>query len=119
MPFKKGQSGNPAGRKKGIPEAATAEWVGFLRGVTSSPAYRKSFAQRLVNGELPPQLEGKAQDYAYGPPPKPEEHHDSRIQVSIGFLTMQPPAVIDVAVMPSTPRVSAPSDLCLPVPGED
>lgn len=67
MPFKKGQSGNPRGRKPGAVNKATAE----IREVTQKlfdEAYFANIRVRLGEGKLPPAVECKLLAYAFGEP---------------------------------------------------
>lgn len=46
----------------------------FCRGVLESQEYRKSVIQRVILGSLPPAVECRMYDYAYGKPPDRVEH---------------------------------------------
>lgn len=70
MPFKKGQSGNPAGKPKGTLNKATAEVRGWLEKLMTSKKYRESAERRIVAGKAP-HLEGYALQLIGG---KPTEH---------------------------------------------
>jgi hypothetical protein len=66
--WKKGQSGNPKGRQKGIPNKATIEIKEFCRGVLTSSKYRASLRARIADGRLPAAIESLMWYYAYGKP---------------------------------------------------
>jgi hypothetical protein len=46
----------------------------FCRGVLESREYRQSVLQRVTLGNLPPAVECRMYDYAYGKPPDRVEH---------------------------------------------
>jgi hypothetical protein len=46
----------------------------FCKGVLTSPEYRQSVLNRITLGTLPPAVEIRMYDYAYGKPPDRVEH---------------------------------------------
>ncbi len=68
-PFKKGQSGNPAGRKKGVPNKATLEVRELARALTTgNDDYMKKLRTKLKNGSCSPTVETMLWHYAWGRP---------------------------------------------------
>lgn len=49
MAFKKGKSGNPAGRKTGIPNKTTKEWRVFLSSILDENFSNQDIADCLLN----------------------------------------------------------------------
>ena len=82
--FVKGRSGNPTGRKKGSTNALTHEMRALARNLLTRE-YWLSVRKRLTAGELPPGLEAKLWEYAYGAPDSGQS--GSGVTVNIGFLT--------------------------------
>ena len=66
--FQPGESGNPAGRVKGVPNKATKEVKNLCRSWVEDAEYQKQFLTRFKAGKLPPQLETMVWAYAYGKP---------------------------------------------------
>jgi uncharacterized protein DUF5681 len=75
--FRKGQSGNPAGRLEGVPNKATAEAKAVCALLVDDPTYRARLETRLVAGKLAPAVECMLWHYRFG---KPTE----RVEVEAG-----------------------------------
>ncbi len=73
-PFKAGQSGNPKGRKKGVPNKVTVEAQKACAAIVDDPTYRKKLIARAKAGELAPAIEAMLWHYAYGKPKEQVEH---------------------------------------------
>ena len=67
MPFKKGHSGNPAGKKAGTLNKATVEIRDTSRRLLEDKAYVEAFRARLIAGKAP-HMEPVLYYYAYGKP---------------------------------------------------
>ena len=67
-PFSKGQSGNPDGRKPGVPNKVTVEAREAASEIVDNPAYRAKLVERALAGKLPPQIEAMLWAYAKGKP---------------------------------------------------
>ena len=65
--IRKGHSGNPNGRRKGVPNKATLEQKEFARQVPMSDEYRAGVIRRVVAGEAP-HLEILMHHQAFGKP---------------------------------------------------
>jgi hypothetical protein len=72
--FKPGQSGNPAGRPKGVPNKVTKEVKELAHSLLTSEKYLKSLTRRLHGGKLAPGLESMLFYYAYGKPIERVKH---------------------------------------------
>ena len=100
MPFVKGQSGNPGGRKAGVPDKVSQE-VRQLARKLFDKAYWQRTKQRLAQGKLPPFIEAKLLAYAFGEP-QADKANGSGITVNIGFLAAPTtPQLAHVAVLPA------------------
>lgn len=115
MPFVKGQSGNPSGRKPGIPDKVSQEVRALARQLFDA-SYWKRTKDKLLDGSLPPGIETKLLAYAYGEPVN-DQQKNTGITVNIGFIGQGPPATraeivdavdiaADIADMASTARVT-------------
>ena len=67
-----GQAG--PGRKKGVPNRATAEARAVCAKIVNDPAYRKTLTQRARAGTLAPATEAMLWHYAFGKPKELFEH---------------------------------------------
>ena len=66
--FKPGQSGNPKGRKKGVPNKVTVEAQKACEALVDDPVYRAKLLTDLRRRELPPGIEAMLWHYAKGKP---------------------------------------------------
>jgi len=66
--WKKGETGNPLGRPKGVLNKTTREVRDLCRGLVEGPKYQKWLASQLEGGKLAPQLQQMIWYYAYGKP---------------------------------------------------
>lgn len=72
--FQPGQSGNPAGRPKGIPNRATSEVIEVSRGLVNGSKYRETLQARLESGDVSPAVETMLWYYAFGKPKEIVSH---------------------------------------------
>jgi hypothetical protein len=66
--FSPGHSGNPAGRKKGVPNKATLSIREFSRSVLENPKFREHLVCRAEEDKLAPHEFVMLHQYAYGKP---------------------------------------------------
>jgi hypothetical protein len=67
MPWRKGQSGNPKGRRPGIKTKKKLEVQQFFREFFESEEYRRNLKKRILAGEATA-VEREGHFYAYGRP---------------------------------------------------
>lgn len=87
MPFVKGQSGNPAGRKKGVENKTTRAWKDFVTEVASSTDQQEALRAACLER---PELLLKVAEHAVG---KPKE----RVEINGEFRMIQWPDNGDVS----------------------
>jgi hypothetical protein len=86
MPFIKGQSGNPGGKRRGTKNRLTPEIRQLARQLVDAEYWSRVQTQ-LHDGSLIPAIEARLLEYAYG---RPQREEGPRTVISIGFLN--PPA---------------------------
>jgi len=87
MPFVKGQSGNPAGRKKGVENKATREWKEFVSALARDPKAQERLKEACLER---PELLLKVAEHAVG---KPKE----QVEIKGEFRMIEWPDNEDVA----------------------
>lgn len=71
IPWKPGQSGNPAGRKPGIPNKATSTIKAFAQSLFNRPTFRKNLLRQWDELTLDPMFRRELIHYAFGKPTTP------------------------------------------------
>jgi hypothetical protein len=98
-PFAPGVSGNPAGRKPGVPNHATRELKAFCQGLIADEAYRLKFAEDFKARKVDPRLEQEVWNRAAG---KVKQEVDVNASVTFAQLVS--------GLRPRPPGESAPDD---------
>lgn len=87
MPWKKGQSGNPNGRKKGVPNKATASLQDIAQEFTGAAV--QALSEIVVDKEAPPQARVAAAnallDRGYG---RPKQTLETNLNAGATFLEL-------------------------------
>lgn len=66
--YRKGQSGNPAGRPKGVPNKATQAIKELARKLLSTKEYLDNLQKAVEQRKCHPSIEAMLHHYAYGKP---------------------------------------------------
>lgn len=89
MPFAKGASGNPRGRKLGSQNKVAGEIKRLARGLFDQD-YWERVKRQAKAGELNPKIEALLLNYAYGMP-QGERDTNTGVTVNLGFITAARP----------------------------
>ena len=91
MPYKKGESGNLAGRPKGAKDKISEEVKALARSVLEQPKYLQRIKSQAIEGTLHPKIESMLWAYAYGQPTGTNEQGNTGITVNLGFISTNEP----------------------------
>jgi hypothetical protein len=116
--FRKGQSGNPKGRRPGVPNGATVEVRQLcLDLVARDPGYLASFRRRLREGRLKPQLEVMVWHYAFGQPQQKVLVAGDSLAELLGRQPLPEELGLPVAGLPLSSSLPGPSSAETPAAG--
>ena len=79
MPFKKGQSGNPKGRKPGVPNKASLPWKELAVDICQSPEHQAALRAACLTD---PRLMVAVAEHAFGKP-----KFTGEVRVFDGYVT--------------------------------
>lgn len=94
MAFKKGEGGRPVGAVN----KATVVGKDLCLGLLTDPAYLKGLKKRLLAGKLPPAVECKLWDHAFG---RPKERLELSSDKTLSQLILDALGVKDDREMPN------------------